>query len=62
MLRPPRGILQVEFANQLRGEGMSPLDAMRHAAPVRMRPVLMTAFSMIFGVLPATPGSATGPS
>ena len=33
---------------------------MRRAAPVRMRPVLMTAFSMIFGVLPAAIGLGPG--
>jgi multidrug efflux pump subunit AcrB len=33
---------------------------MRTAAPVRMRPVLMTAFSMIFGVLPAAVGVGPG--
>jgi len=56
-------ILLVDYANQLTREGMSPVDAMRRAAPIRMRPVLMTAFSMIFGVLPAAiglgPGSTT---
>jgi HAE1 family hydrophobic/amphiphilic exporter-1 len=53
-------ILLVDYANQLRGEGLSPLEAMRRAAPVRMRPVLMTAFSMIFGVLPAAIGVGPG--
>jgi multidrug efflux pump subunit AcrB len=33
---------------------------MRTAAPVRMRPVLMTALSMIFGVLPAAIGVGPG--
>ena len=33
---------------------------MRKAAPVRMRPVLMTALSMIFGVLPAAIGLGPG--
>ncbi|MEE2665369.1 MAG: efflux RND transporter permease subunit [Myxococcota bacterium] len=53
-------ILLVDYANQLRGEGLSPLEAVRRAAPVRMRPVLMTAFSMIFGVLPAALGVGPG--
>jgi HAE1 family hydrophobic/amphiphilic exporter-1 len=35
-------------------------EAMRKAAPVRMRPVLMTALSMIFGVLPAAFGLGPG--
>jgi HAE1 family hydrophobic/amphiphilic exporter-1 len=33
---------------------------MKTAAPVRMRPVLMTAISMIFGVLPAALGIGPG--
>jgi HAE1 family hydrophobic/amphiphilic exporter-1 len=53
-------ILLVDYANQLRAEGMEKLAAMRTAAPVRMRPVLMTAFSMIFGVLPAAVGVGPG--
>ena len=53
-------ILLVDFANQLRREGLDTLEAMRRAAPVRMRPVLMTAFSMILGVLPAAFGVGPG--
>ena len=53
-------ILLVDYANQLRGQGLEPIEAMRRAAPVRMRPVLMTAFSMIFGVLPAALGVGPG--
>jgi HAE1 family hydrophobic/amphiphilic exporter-1 len=53
-------ILLVDYANQLREEGMEKVEAMRTAAPVRMRPVLMTGFSMIFGVLPAALGLGPG--
>jgi HAE1 family hydrophobic/amphiphilic exporter-1 len=53
-------ILLVDYANQLRAEGLSARDAIRRAAPVRMRPVLMTALSMIFGVLPAALGLGPG--
>ncbi|MEM7409794.1 MAG: efflux RND transporter permease subunit [Myxococcota bacterium] len=53
-------ILLVDYANQLRDDGMEPEAAMRRAAPVRMRPVLMTALSMIFGVLPAAFGIGPG--
>jgi HAE1 family hydrophobic/amphiphilic exporter-1 len=53
-------ILLVDYANRLRREGMGKLEAMRTAAPIRMRPVLMTAFSMIFGVLPAATGLGPG--
>jgi len=53
-------ILLVDYANQLRDEGVSAEQAIRQAAPVRMRPVLMTALSMIFGVLPAAFGIGPG--
>jgi HAE1 family hydrophobic/amphiphilic exporter-1 len=53
-------ILLVDYANELRAEGMETLEAMRKAAPVRMRPVLMTGISMIFGVLPAAIGFGPG--
>jgi multidrug efflux pump subunit AcrB len=53
-------ILLVDYANQLRREGMDKLTAMRTAAPVRLRPVLMTGVSMIFGVLPAAVGFGPG--
>lgn len=53
-------ILLVDYANQLSAQGMEKLEAMRTAAPVRMRPVLMTALSMIFGVLPAALGLGPG--
>ena len=53
-------ILLVDYANQLRAEGLDKLAAMRRAAPVRMRPVLMTGVAMIFGVLPAALGVGPG--
>jgi HAE1 family hydrophobic/amphiphilic exporter-1 len=53
-------ILLVDYANQLRAEGLDKVEAMRSAAPVRLRPVLMTAVSMIFGVLPAALGVGPG--
>ncbi len=53
-------ILLVDYANQLRATGLDKVEAMRRAAPVRMRPVLMTAISMIFGVLPAAIGLGPG--
>jgi HAE1 family hydrophobic/amphiphilic exporter-1 len=53
-------ILLVDYSNQLRAEGMDKVAAMRRAAPVRMRPVVMTAVAMIFGVLPAAIGIGPG--
>ena len=53
-------ILLVDYANQLRERGLDKTEAMRRAAPVRMRPVLMTAIAMIFGALPAALGIGPG--
>jgi HAE1 family hydrophobic/amphiphilic exporter-1 len=53
-------ILLVEYANQLRAQGMDKVEAMRTAAPIRMRPVLMTALSTGLGVLPAAIGVGPG--
>ena len=45
-------ILVVDFANVQRREGLSRRDALIRAARVRLRPILMTTFAMIFGMLP----------
>nr|HPO63588.1 efflux RND transporter permease subunit [Candidatus Kapabacteria bacterium] len=46
------GILIVEFANQRKKGGMKKIEAVQSAAVSRLRPILMTSFAMIFGVLP----------
>jgi HAE1 family hydrophobic/amphiphilic exporter-1 len=46
------GILLVDRANQLRAEGMSANEAIVAAGPERLRPVLMTAFAAVFGMIP----------
>jgi multidrug efflux pump len=46
------GILIVEFANQRKAAGLSIREAIKDAAAVRFRPILMTALSTILGVLP----------
>jgi multidrug efflux pump len=53
------GILIVEFANDLQRGGQSKLDAVRNAASVRLRPVLMTTMATVFGHFPLT--LVTGP-
>jgi multidrug efflux pump len=54
------GILIVEFANQRRAEGMEKLEAIREAARVRFRPVLMTTASTTLGILPIALGIGAG--
>ena len=46
------GILIVEFANQLRGQGMDMIDAVVKASAQRLRPILMTTGAMVLGALP----------
>ena len=46
------GILLVDFANQLRDRGMTKLDAIVESAHHRFRPIVMTTFAMIAGMLP----------
>ena len=53
-------ILIVEFANQLRAQGLEVIDAITQAAQTRFRPVLMTALSTIAGILPLALGFGAG--
>ncbi len=46
------GILLIDLANQFREQGMGAREAMIKAAPERLRPVLMTAFAAVFGMIP----------
>ncbi|MDX1666238.1 MAG: efflux RND transporter permease subunit, partial [Saprospiraceae bacterium] len=46
------GILIVEFANQRKEQGLSRMEAIKDAAAARFRPILMTSFSTVLGVLP----------
>lgn len=54
------GILIVEFANQRQEAGMSKFEAIQGAAVQRLRPILMTSFSTILGLLPLAFASAEG--
>jgi multidrug efflux pump len=62
-LAAKNGILIVEFANQLRDEGMAIRDAIVESAAVRLRPILMTSVATIMGAVPLVvaggPGSAS---
>jgi multidrug efflux pump len=53
-------ILLVEFANQRCAAGLSAHDAMLEAGAIRLRPILMTAFSTIAGILPIAIGFGAG--
>ena len=54
-------ILLIDYANTLRHrDGMERDAAMRKAGPVRLRPILMTTFAMIFGMLPSALGNGEG--
>src|SRR5690606_6060954 len=51
-LAAKNGILIVEFANQLRDAGMRFEDALVRASTLRLRPIVMTAFTTIMSSLP----------
>jgi multidrug efflux pump subunit AcrB len=53
-------ILIVEFARQQRTEGKSILEAAIEAAHLRLRPILMTSFAFILGVVPLVLSSGAG--
>ncbi|MEM6746925.1 MAG: multidrug efflux RND transporter permease subunit [Pseudomonadota bacterium] len=59
-LATKNAILIVEFAKQKREEGETRFNAATEAAKLRLRPVLMTAFSFILGVLPLVFASGAG--
>ncbi len=62
-LAAKNGILIVEFANQLRDQGMDVREAIAESSAVRLRPILMTSAATIMGAVPLVvaggPGSAS---
>ncbi len=54
------GILIVEFANQLREQGVSMADAIRQSASQRLRPILMTTGAMVLGAVPLALATGAG--
>jgi HAE1 family hydrophobic/amphiphilic exporter-1 len=54
------GILQVDYTNKLRGQGMPVGEAIIQANHVRLRPILMTTLSIIAGLVPTAVGMGAG--
>ncbi len=59
-LAAKNAILIVEFAEQLRGRGLSIVDAAIEASRLRLRPILMTSLAFILGVLPLVFATGAG--
>jgi HAE1 family hydrophobic/amphiphilic exporter-1 len=54
------GILQVDYTNRLREQGMALREAIIEANHVRLRPILMTTFSIVAGLIPTALGIGAG--
>jgi len=54
------GILIVEFANQLREQGVDQFEAVRRSAALRLRPILMTTGAMVLGAIPLALATGAG--
>ena len=59
-LAAKNGILIVDLANQRLSEGLTALEAAREASRARLRPIVMTAISSLFGFLPLVLASGAG--
>lgn len=59
-LAAKNAILIVEFAKERVDKGMDPMDAVVIAAKLRLRPILMTAFTAIIGCLPLALATGAG--
>lgn len=54
------GILIVDFANAMREKGKDALNAVKEAAQLRLRPILMTTFAMVIGSIPLALANGAG--
>jgi multidrug efflux pump len=59
-LSAKNAILIIEFARRMQDEGMSLIDATLHACQLRFRPILMTSFAFMAGVLPLAISTGAG--
>ncbi|MBX7244417.1 MAG: efflux RND transporter permease subunit [Candidatus Sumerlaeaceae bacterium] len=53
-------ILLVDYTNQMREQGMGADEALKHAGPIRLRPIMMTTFAMMAGALPGALAHGVG--
>ena len=54
------GVVLISFINQLRDEGLALADAVRKGCELRLRPVLMTAFTTILAIIPLLLSTGVG--
>jgi HAE1 family hydrophobic/amphiphilic exporter-1 len=54
------GILQIDYTNKLRGQGLSVREALLKANQVRLRPILMTTMAIVAGLIPTALGIGAG--
>ena len=59
-LAAKNAILMIEFAEQAEKQGKRVIEAALEAARIRLRPILMTSFAFIFGVLPLAISTGAG--
>jgi multidrug efflux pump len=59
-LSAKNAILIIEFARRMQDDGMSLIDATLHACQLRFRPILMTSFAFMAGVLPLAVSTGAG--
>ena len=59
-LAAKNAILMIEFAEQAEKQGKRVIDAALEAARIRLRPILMTSFAFIFGVMPLALATGAG--
>lgn len=59
-LETKNAILIIEFAVELRHKGLSIIDSAKEASRLRLRPILMTSFAFIMGVIPMATATGAG--